>query len=141
MWLLWGGRCATSGRATLYGPLKSAVMNLTNTLAGEYGAWNVRVTCVMPGSTETEGTSRGKGTDNWKYIDDTTILRRHGEPEEIARPIVFLASDAASFMTATSVEVSGGRSMTLNPLYSYEKKAAEEQGQPFSPNVVFFSCV
>lgn len=56
-----------------------------------------------------------------------------GKPEEIAKPIVFLASDAASFMTATSVEVSGGRSMTLNPLYSYEKKEAEERGQSISP--------
>lgn len=53
-----GGRCATSGRATLYGPLKSAVMNLTNTMAGEYGAWNVRVTCVMPGFIATERASK-----------------------------------------------------------------------------------
>lgn len=48
------------------------------------------------------------------------------EPEEIAKPIVFLASDAASYMTATTIEVSGGRSMTLNPTYAYDKLAAEK---------------
>lgn len=121
-----GGRCATSGRATLYGPLKSAVINLTNTLAGEYAAYGVRVTCVMPGFTATERAMKSIGKDNWEYNVETTILRRPGKPEEIAKPIVFLASDAASFMTATAIEVSGGRSMTLNPLFSYEKRAAEE---------------
>ena len=50
-----------------------------------------------------------------------TLLRRMAEPEEIAKPIVFLASDAASYMTATTIEVSGGRSMTLNPSFAYER--------------------
>ena len=50
-----------------------------------------------------------------------TLLRRMAEPEEIAKPIVFLASDAASYMTATTIEVSGGRSMTLNPSFAYDR--------------------
>ena len=107
-------------------------MNLTNTLAREYAAWNVRVICVMPGSTATEKASKNIGSPAWKSKVDTTILRRYGKTEEIAKPIVFLASDAASFMTATSVEVSGGRCMTLNPLFSYEKKEAEERGESIS---------
>ncbi|MBQ7920444.1 MAG: SDR family oxidoreductase [Lachnospiraceae bacterium] len=127
-----GGRCATSGKASLYGPLKSAVMNLTNTLAGEYAAWNVRVTCVMPGFIATERSVKSVGAAKLQSNIATTILRRPGRPEEIAKPIVFLASDAASFMTATSVEVSGGRCMTLNPLFSYEKKEAEERGESIS---------
>ena len=47
------------------------------------------------------------------------------EPEEIAKPIVFLASDAASYMTAVTIEVSGGRSMTLNPTYAYDRLEAK----------------
>ena len=50
-----------------------------------------------------------------------TLLRRMAEPDEIARPIVFLASAAASYMTATTIEVSGGRSMTLNPTFAYDR--------------------
>lgn len=42
-------RCPSAGRSTLYGPLKSAINNLTNTFAGEYCPYNVRVTCIMPG--------------------------------------------------------------------------------------------
>ena len=42
-------------------------------------------------------------------------------PEEIAYPIVFLASDKASYITGTTLEVSGGRDVVLNPMYSYEK--------------------
>ncbi|HAM05034.1 MAG TPA: NAD(P)-dependent oxidoreductase, partial [Megasphaera sp.] len=49
----------------------------------------------------------------------TCLLRRAASPEEIAGPIVFLASSQASYMTAASLEISGGRSVTLNPGYSY----------------------
>lgn len=46
-------RCPSAGRSTLYGPLKSAINNLTNTFAGEYCPYNVRVTCIMPGYPDT----------------------------------------------------------------------------------------
>lgn len=46
-------RAPSAGRSTLYGPLKSAINNLTNTFAGEYCPYNVRVTCIMPGFTVT----------------------------------------------------------------------------------------
>ena len=55
-------------------------------------------------------------------IDSKILLRRVAEPEEIARPIVFLCSGAASYITATSLEVSGGRSVVLNPEYAYENE-------------------
>lgn len=127
-----GGRCATSGRATIYGPLKSAVINLSNTLAGEYGAWGVRVVSVLPGTTDTGKIVSTSSPEAIKKKTANAILQRLGQPEEIAKPVVFLASDAASFMTATAVEVSGGRAMTLNPSYSYEKRAAEERGEVLS---------
>ena len=49
-----------------------------------------------------------------------TLLQRMADPAEIARPIVFLCSDAASYITATSLEVSGGRSVILNPEFVTE---------------------
>lgn len=114
-------RCSSAGRSTLYGPLKSAVNNLTNTFAGEYCAHNVRVTCVMPGFTMTPLAKGAISPEELERNASATLLRRMAQPEEIAKPIVFLASDAASYMTATTIEVSGGRSMTLNPGYAYEK--------------------
>ncbi|MBC2857183.1 SDR family oxidoreductase [Cetobacterium sp. 2A] len=114
-------RCSSAGRSTLYGPLKSAINNLTNTFAGEYCADNIRVTCIMPGFTMTPLTKNKISKEELEKNSNATLLRRMAEPEEIAKPILFLASDAASYMTATTIEVSGGRSMTLNPTFAYEK--------------------
>lgn len=114
-------RCSSAGRSTLYGPLKSAINNLTNTFAGEYCADNIRVTCIMPGFTITPLTKTQISQEELKKNSEATLLRRMANPEEIAKPIVFLSSSAASYMTATTIEVSGGRSMTLNPTFAYEK--------------------
>lgn len=114
-------RCATSGRATLYGAFKAAVVNFTNTFAGEVAARGVRVVSVLPGFTLTPLVAATIAPDDLKRQAETCLLRRAAKPEEIAAPIVFLASEKAGYMTATSVEISGGRSMTLNPGYSYEK--------------------
>ena len=118
-------RCPTAGRSTLYGPMKAAVNNLTQTLAGEYAAWNVRVNCVMPGFTVTPAVKRNIAQSELDYNARGTLLQRLAEPSEIARPVVFLASPAASYMTAETIEVSGGRSRTLNPTYSTQLKEQE----------------
>lgn len=114
-------RCSSAGRSTLYGPLKSAINNLTNTFAGEYCAHNIRVTCIMPGFTVTPLAKEAIGQEELNRNASATLLRRMAEPEEIAKPIVFLAGSAASYMTAVTIEVSGGRSMTLNPTYAYDR--------------------
>ncbi len=122
-------RCSSAGRSTLYGPLKSAINNLTNTFAGEYCANHVRVTCVMPGFTVTPLVKANILQAELDRNAHATLLRRMAEPEEIAKPIVFLASDAASYMTATTIEVSGGRSMTLNPTFAFERLEAESKNK------------
>ena len=121
-----GARCAVLGKTTLYGPLKSAVSGLTNTFAGEYAAWNIRVNAVAPGYIATKRAASSDSSDPHAHNMDTTILFRPGLPKEVAKPVVFLASDAASFITATTLEISGGRGVVLNPLYSYEKMQKEE---------------
>ncbi len=119
-------RCPTAGRSTLYGPMKAAVNNLTQTLAGEYAAWNVRVNCVMPGFTVTPAVRRNIAQSELDYNARGTLLQRLADPSEIAKPVVFLASPAASYMTAETIEVSGGRSRTLNPTYSVKLRESEE---------------
>lgn len=119
-------RCPTAGRSTLYGPMKAAIVNLTQTLAGEYAAYGVRVCCVMPGFTVTPAVRATIPQAELDYNAAGTLLNRLAEPKEIAAPVVFLCSQGASYMTGTTIEVSGGRSVTLNPTYSWEKKADEQ---------------
>lgn len=119
-------RSATCGRSTIYGALKSAILGLTNTTAGEYAAYGIRVNAVMPGYTKTPLIAT---TFTQKAIDSlmvNNLTGRMAEPTEIALPVVFLASDAASYITASSLEVSGGHDRVLNPQYSFEKRKQEE---------------
>jgi 3-oxoacyl-[acyl-carrier protein] reductase len=113
-------RCPSAGRSTLYGPMKAAILNLSVNLAGEYAAWNVRVNSVMPGFTITPAVKATISPEELAYSQASTLLGRMAEPEEIAKVIVFLASPAASYITGASVEVSGGRCITLNPGYSQQ---------------------
>lgn len=120
-------RCASCGRATLYGALKSGVVGLTNTTAGEYAAYGIRVNAVLPGFTITDLTKNSVMRENEKngQLDrslQNNLMRRMAQPTEIANAIVFLSSEAASYITAESIEVSGGHSRVLNAWYSYENK-------------------
>ena len=81
----------------------------------------------MPGFTLTPAVKRTISPEELNMKTQATLLRRAANPEEIARPIVCLASSAASYMTATTMEVSGGRSMTLNPSFAYDRLATEQK--------------
>ena len=118
-------RCATVGASTLYGPLKSAVAKLAVSFAGEYAAYGVRVNSVLPGFTATPAVAANISEEYLQRNANDTLLRRVAKPEEIAGPVVFLCSEQASYITGTSLEVSGGRSIVLNPEYSYLKKQGE----------------
>ncbi len=108
-------RCPTAGRSTLYGPLKAAVRHLAVTWAAEFARYNIRVNSVLPGFTATPAIDANIPTIEQERVEQRTLLRRMADPFEIARPVVFLCSDAASYITATSLEVSGGREVVLNP--------------------------
>lgn len=119
-------RCGTVGASTLYGPLKSAVIKLAVSYAGEYAAYGIRVNSVLPGFTATPAVAANIKADYLKRNADDTLLRRVAVPEEIAAPVVFLCGSRASYITGTSLEVSGGRSIVLNPEYSYLRKEEEQ---------------
>lgn len=118
-------RCPTVGRSTLYGPLKAAIVQATHTFAAEYAAYGVRVVCVMPGFTATPAVRETISRDELARNAEGTLFRRVATPEEIAAPIVFLASGAASYITASTLDITNGRNLFLNPNYSYEQKALE----------------
>lgn len=113
-------RCGTAGRSTLYGPLKASVQQLSVMFAAEYAAYGIRVNAVLPGFTKTPKVALTIPEEELRRRSGDTLLRRPAEPREIAGPIVFLCSDQSSFITAASLEISGGNSVVLNPGYSYE---------------------
>ena len=93
-----------------YGASKAALLNLTRTMATEWAPWNVRVNAVSPGpikSEMTEGAERA--TPGWyERAAAATMQKRVAETAEIAGPVIYLASDASSFVTGEDHCVSGG---------------------------------
>ncbi|MCX7965150.1 MAG: SDR family oxidoreductase [Syntrophorhabdaceae bacterium] len=90
-----------------YSTAKAAVIGLTKTLAREAGADGVTVNAIVPGLIRTPPIIQMP--DKYKEpIIHQTLLRRIGEPEEVAKVAAFLASDDASYITGTTITVSGG---------------------------------
>jgi NAD(P)-dependent dehydrogenase (short-subunit alcohol dehydrogenase family) len=96
--------------ASVYVGSKHAVEGITKSAALEAAGSGVRVNAVAPGPTDTGMLDRFTGTAERKAALMSSVpLGRLGEPEEIAQAILFLASDAASFMTGQIVTVDGGK--------------------------------
>jgi NAD(P)-dependent dehydrogenase (short-subunit alcohol dehydrogenase family) len=96
--------------ASIYAASKHAVEGMTKSAALEAAGSGVRVNAVAPGPTETGMLNRFTGTPERKAALASGVpLGRIGEPDEIARAIVFVASKAASFMTGQIVTVDGGK--------------------------------
>jgi NAD(P)-dependent dehydrogenase (short-subunit alcohol dehydrogenase family) len=97
-----------------YSTTKAAVLQLTRNMAMDLAPWAIRVNCVCPGTIVTPAVHR--------YMDERgitmeqlnaeegakTLLKRVGQPQEVARAILFLASDEASYITGTHLMVDGG---------------------------------
>jgi 3-oxoacyl-[acyl-carrier protein] reductase len=97
--------------ASLYSATKAALDAFTIALSKELGAKNVRINSILPGATETEGaTAAGvtAGSDYEKMFIANTPLGRRGQPADIAKAAVFLASDDAAWITGEQLSVSGG---------------------------------
>ena len=97
--------------ASLYSATKASLDAITISLSKELGVKNVRINSILPGATETEGaTSAGvtPGSEYEKMFIANTPLGRRGQPEDIAKVAVFLASDDAAWVTGEQISVSGG---------------------------------
>jgi 3-oxoacyl-[acyl-carrier protein] reductase len=97
--------------ASLYSSTKAALDAITIALSKELGAKNIRINSILPGATETEGARSAGVTTGSEYetmFIANTPLGRRGQPEDIAKAAVFLASDDAAWITGEQISVSGG---------------------------------
>lgn len=97
---------------SIYAASKSGLDAITGVLAKELGPRGIRVNSVNPGATLSEGTKQaglyGVGSDLEKTLVSMTPLARIGTPQDIARVVVFLASDESSWLTGETIHATGG---------------------------------
>jgi NAD(P)-dependent dehydrogenase (short-subunit alcohol dehydrogenase family) len=97
--------------ASIYAASKHAVEGLTKSVALEFGSSGIRVNAVAPGPIQTAMLDRFTGGEEVKaYLATLNAQKRIGQPDEIARAVLYLASDDASFVTGHIMNVDGGKS-------------------------------
>jgi 3-oxoacyl-[acyl-carrier protein] reductase len=94
---------------SVYSATKAAVDAITRSLGAELGPKGIRVVSINPGATRSEGFSAfDQSGEIAKRFVSQTPLGRLGQPEDVANAVAFVASDKASFVTSTTITVSGG---------------------------------
>jgi NAD(P)-dependent dehydrogenase (short-subunit alcohol dehydrogenase family) len=94
-----------------YAAAKAGVVALTRMLALEVAEHGITVNAVAPGTTATDRVLAARTPDETARVAAAIPLRRLGQPDEIAQAILFLASDAAAFITGAVLDVNGGQEM------------------------------
>jgi NAD(P)-dependent dehydrogenase (short-subunit alcohol dehydrogenase family) len=104
-----------------YSAAKAGVINLTRSVAAEAGQYGIRVNCVCPGIIRTpifrniHSLPAAAQEPVWQEMGRRVLLGRVGQPEEIAKAVLFLASDEASYITGTALVVDGGLTAASPP--------------------------
>lgn len=94
-----------------YAASKAGIAMLTRHAALEAGEFGVRINCVAPATTLTARVERNLPPERREQLAQLAPLRRLGTPDDTAQAAVFLASDAAGWMTGVTIDVAGGRTM------------------------------
>jgi NAD(P)-dependent dehydrogenase (short-subunit alcohol dehydrogenase family) len=99
--------------AAAYAASKSGLIGLTQALAAEFGPNNIRVNAVLPGAVDTPMYhSVNSSAEQQSFVTNLHALKRVATPEELARSVLYLASEDSSFVTGTAMLVDGGVSIT-----------------------------
>ena len=115
-----------SANAGVYSATKAANLSLTKTFAAEFAPYNIRVCAYTPGFIITDMTMQSDSQySDIKKTTRSVAMNRGGYPEDLVGPIVFLASEYASYITGVTLEVSGGKYCVQNPWYMWEKLGKE----------------
>jgi 3-oxoacyl-[acyl-carrier protein] reductase len=94
-----------------YAAAKGAVVTLSRHVAKEVGQYGVRVNCIAPATVLSDRVRRIMSDERLTEIAAMAPLGRLGEPEDVAKAALFLASDASSWLTGVTLDVAGGRIM------------------------------
>jgi len=107
-----GYTCSFPGVAA-YAASKSGLVGLTQALAAEYGPQGLRVNAILPGAVDTPMyRAMNDSETSQAFVTNLHALKRVATSEELARSVLYLASDDSSFMTGTAMLVDGGASIT-----------------------------
>lgn len=95
-----------------YGSSKAGLINLTKSMAQEWASWNIRVNALCPGPFDTEMVAGAERVRPGfvELIANGTLMKRVADASEIIGPVLYLASDASSYVTGDEISVSGGMS-------------------------------
>lgn len=108
-----------------YAASKAAVVSFTRTLAGELGPWDITVNAYAPGMVPSAMNGFAEMSPHAQSaLLDTLTLRRWGSAEDVADVVRFLASEEASYVTGTLLDVSGGKLATQFPARAHAWRAA-----------------
>jgi NAD(P)-dependent dehydrogenase (short-subunit alcohol dehydrogenase family) len=102
-------RIGSPGEYVDYAAAKGAIDTMTLGLAKELAGDGIRVNCVRPGFVHTEIHASGGQPNRIERLRDSIPMKRGGEPEEVARAVLWLLSDEASYSTGAILDVTGGR--------------------------------
>ncbi|MDR1245586.1 MAG: SDR family oxidoreductase [Clostridiales Family XIII bacterium] len=109
---------------SVYAAAKSGIASFTRTFAAELAPYGIRVLSYSPGMVATAMSKRHIARDYDKLVN-TMALHRLGTPEDLAKPIVFFASEAAGYMTGIDIPLAGGRYCSQNNEDMWVKAGAD----------------
>ena len=99
---------ATNSGTSVYSSTKGALNKIAQIAANELAERKIRVNIVSPGPVQTPGLENAVPAEAKGHLAAATALQRLGHPDEIANTVLFLASEAASFITGTEIVADGG---------------------------------
>lgn len=109
------GHCVGMPGMAAYGAAKAGLVGLVRVLAAEWGAKRIRANAILPGGTDTPASftnAPGVTAEQVAFVQGLHALKRIAAPEEIARSVMYLASDASSFVTGSAMLVDGGATIS-----------------------------
>lgn len=111
----------------VYAAAKAGVSSLTKTMAAELAPYNIRVVGIIPGMIATK-ISEKNIAENRDALLGNIAKKRLGRPEDLAKPIVFLSSDAADYISGCDIEITGGKYSAQNTNAPWLWKKGHEDG-------------
>lgn len=104
----------------IYAASKAAVSSLTKTLAADLAPYHIRVMGIIPGMIQCD-ISKDSIKENGPSYVQNIAMKRLGVPEDLAKPIVFVSSDAAGYMSGFDMEITGGKYAAQNTDWPWER--------------------